>query len=194
MNISERLKKLNPFVVGIRFSNMLPVIDCIFNEQWVLNNTDSIHFVKSGDSGEYMYYSESPDVTIDNLLDFVEKIINFNLDEEVKVKLFRIKLNELKEIFENNSLSQVKKLVFSFNEINQPTQIGGKFDLTNEGLGVDLKITHKENNYKGLNTVKEQHHPVKLDVNNAEGETKKIEPVCRCKGSERCSVCLGIEI
>lgn len=211
MSIGERLKKLHPYVVGIRFTEGLPVIDCVFNEYWTVNGTNLIHFVQNGTADQHMCYSEAPSITIDSLLDYVEQVIKLNLDEEAKATLFRSKLNELKEFFENNSLDKVKKLQFVVGELQPAPQVS-KFDLSKEDLDINLKSkenigqTYNENcrddNYNESNRNHNhnesnltQQKPTRIEFDpNMDVLNKVIEPVCRCKGDERCSVCMGFEM
>jgi hypothetical protein len=63
-----------------------------------------------------MFYSESSKFGLDELLEHVDKIIKSNQEREKKQELLREKVNQLKEVFKNNSLNRLKKLTFSFLE------------------------------------------------------------------------------
>jgi hypothetical protein len=63
-----------------------------------------------------MLYSETQNVGLDDLLAYVDKVIKLNLEREKKHELLRLKVNELKEVFKNNTLSKLTRLKFSFAE------------------------------------------------------------------------------
>lgn len=62
------------------------------------------------------------------LLDLCNKVIKVNLEEELKRRLFNEKMNELKLLFQNKSLDELKDITLIKNENN--TDRNG---LTNEG-------------------------------------------------------------
>jgi len=61
-----------------------------------------------------MLYSQMEDIGVDELLDYVEKIININIERELKYELLKDKVKELKELFGKTSLVKLKTLKFAF--------------------------------------------------------------------------------
>ncbi len=57
-----------------------------------------------------MFWSEN---TIDSLIDSLENIINVNIEIEQKQALLKSKVEELKRMFENKPLDELKNLKFS---------------------------------------------------------------------------------
>ena len=104
--IQERLNKLKPFVKGIRFVNTASVVDVQLKEGWSIGDNDKI-LVKRGKTDEnyFMFYSEDSSVSFDDLLDYVEKTININVENEKKLELIKLKIEELKKHFESKPLS-----------------------------------------------------------------------------------------
>lgn len=116
-NVQKTLDSLQPYVIGIRYLEGVPVIDVVFKEGWSVIDDPRISKAKGSDEmNYYMIYSEVAGVGIDDLLSYVDKIIKLNQDREKKHDLLRDKVNELKEIFKKNPLSKLKTLVFKFAE------------------------------------------------------------------------------
>lgn len=126
-NIQERLNKLKPFVKGIRFVNSTSVVDVQLKENWTLSENTNI-LVKKGKSEEnyYMFYSEDTTITFDDILDFVEDTINLNVENEKKLELIKVKIQELKTHFETKPLSVLRTLKFEFDEITTNLKIENK--------------------------------------------------------------------
>jgi hypothetical protein len=116
-SIQKTLDSLQPYVIGIRYLEGLPLIDTVFKEGWTVPEDPKITRVK-GDEGMnyYMIYSENKKVGIDELLAFVDKTIKLNLEREKKHELLRVKVEELKKLFKENSLTKLSRLKFTFSE------------------------------------------------------------------------------
>lgn len=116
-SIQKTLDSLQPYVIGIRYLEGVPLIDTVFKEGWTVPEDPKITKVK-GDEGMnyYMIYSENKKVGIDELLAFVDKTIKLNLEREKKHDLLRVKVEELKKLFKENSLTKLSRLKFTFSE------------------------------------------------------------------------------
>ena len=131
-SIQKTLDSLQPYVIGIRYLEGLPLVDTVFKEGWTVPEDPSITKVK-GDEGMnyYMIYSEKKGVGIDELLSFVDKTIKLNLEREKKHELLRVKVEELKKLFKDNSLVKLSRLKFTFSEEDILPSLG-EFDLNIE--------------------------------------------------------------
>lgn len=116
-NIQKTLDSLQPYVIGIRYVEGVPVVDAVFKEGWTILDDPRIQKAK-GDEGlnYYMLYSEKQGVGLDDLLAYVDRVIKANQEREKKHELLKTKVNELKELFKKHSLSKLTTLKFSFNE------------------------------------------------------------------------------
>jgi hypothetical protein len=115
--IQETLDSLQPFVIGIRYLDGTPLVDAVFKEGWTLPDDQKVKKTKGNDEMNYfMLHSEVEGVGLDELLGYVKKTIDINVEREKKHDLLREKVNELKEFFKKNSLEKLKTLKFSFNE------------------------------------------------------------------------------
>lgn len=116
-SIQKTLDSLQPYVIGIRYLEGLPLVDTVFKEGWTVPDDPKITKVK-GDEGMnyYMIYSENKGVGIDDLLAFVDKTIKLNQEREKKHELLRLKVEELKRIFKETPLTKLSRLKFTFTE------------------------------------------------------------------------------
>lgn len=138
--IQETLDELQPYVIGIRYVEGVPVVDVVFKEGWTVPDELNIKKVKGKEQiNYYMLFSEVKGIGLDELLKFVEKTINLNIEREHKYELLTVKINELKEIFKHNSLEKLKTLNFSFDIDNLMPSID-MFELTNEASTLDEPI------------------------------------------------------
>ena len=116
-NIQKTLDSLQPYVIGIRYQEGIPLVDAVFKDDWVIIDDPKIKKIKGNEEmNYYMIFSEVNDVGLDELLGYVDRVIKNNLDREKKHELLRVKVNELKELFKKTSLSTLKTLKFSFGE------------------------------------------------------------------------------
>ena len=117
--IQNRLDKLMPYVKGMRFVKNTAVVDVQLKENWTIVKSDKILYQKGKNEENYfMFFSEGGSSTFDDILDFVEKTINFNIENEKKLELIKVKIEELKRHFETKSLDVLRTLKFGFDEIS----------------------------------------------------------------------------
>ena len=116
--IQDRLNILKPYIVGIRYLEGIQIVDAMFKGGWTVPDSDIIKKeLVDGPKNYYMFYSEDSDnVTVDTLLDYVEGIININIERENKFQLLKLKVDELKELFKTNELNKLETLRFTFND------------------------------------------------------------------------------
>ena len=116
-NIQKTLDSLQPYVIGIRYVEDTPVVDAVFKEGWSVPADNNVKMAKGDESmNYYMLFSESPNIGLDDLLAYVDKVIKLNLEREKKHELLRVKVNELKEVFKKNTLAKLTRLKFTFAE------------------------------------------------------------------------------
>tara|TARA_R110002050_G_scaffold34397_1_gene86775 strand:+ start:14243 stop:14941 length:699 start_codon:yes stop_codon:yes gene_type:complete len=116
--IQDRLNILKPYIVGIRYLEGIQIVDAMFKEGWTVPDSDIIKKeLVDEPKNYYMFYSQDNDnVTVDTLLDYVEAIININIERENKFQLLKVKVDELKELFKTNELNKLETLRFTFSD------------------------------------------------------------------------------
>jgi hypothetical protein len=115
MSIQEQLDSLQPYIIGIRYLKGSPLVDVVLKDNWSVQKEENIITVKGDDTlNYYMVYSETPGIGVDELLVFVKNTITLNLNREKKQELFHVKVDELKLMFKQNTLDELLKLKFIF--------------------------------------------------------------------------------
>jgi hypothetical protein len=115
--IQERLDALRPYVIGIRYLQGIQVVDAILKEGWAVPDSSLILKERvDGEDNYYMFFSDNEDIDIDDLLNYVQEIINLNIEREKKYELLKETVSELQKIFKDNTLSKLQRLKFSFSE------------------------------------------------------------------------------
>jgi hypothetical protein len=161
-DMQNRLETLQPYVIGVRFFQGLPVVDVIFKDKWVVPDSEIINKEKGeGEDNYYYFYSQQEGIGIDELLDHAESIINLNIEKEKKNELFKVKINELKVLFQNNSLTKLENMKFV---LGSP--------ITTEFNPDEINLDD-ETEFEPVKGVKDRYSKEKL----AEKEESKEEPV-----------------
>ena len=135
--IQEKLNSLRPYVTGIRFVKDLPVVDLVIKEGWNMFETDNVSYKPSSNNKNYfMVYPKNPKENIDIVVTHVENVININIENENKLTLLKVKIEELKRLFGDKTLKQLESLKFVFDDIIDPTL---------EDININSKSRHIKN-------------------------------------------------
>lgn len=116
--IQKRFKELQPYLRGVKLAGEYSVVECILKNTWKIDGIvpGNVQYKSGKESEEYkgyishMFWAED---TIDNLVETLETIVNTNIEMEQKQALLRSKVEELKKMFEDKSLDELKGLKFS---------------------------------------------------------------------------------
>jgi len=138
-NIQKTLDSLQPYVIGIRYLEGTPLVDAVFKEGWMVPEDPRVKKVKGNEEmNYYMLFSEIEGVGLDELLGYVKKTIDINVEREKKHELLREKVNELKELFKKHTLDKLKRLKFNFTEEDLVPKLN-EFD-----VDVDIDESYEE--------------------------------------------------
>ena len=110
--LQNRLKSLQPYLVQLRFPEGQPVIDMVFKDGWHVPQSEVIQSTK-GDSKEvnyHMFYSTEEGIGLDEILDYIQKVIGLNIERENKHALLKVKVKELQDLFRQTPLSKLKDM------------------------------------------------------------------------------------
>lgn len=118
MNLYEQLNKIFPYLLSIRKLEGYVSVDIEFPTTWKLPKKyiDEKMVVEQKtakpDFRCLSFATQFNEETLDKLFDNLNNIINYNLEREEKERLLQAKINELKSIFDKQSLDNLKELKF----------------------------------------------------------------------------------
>lgn len=199
--IQEKLNKLRPYVVGIRYIGGVQLVDAVLKEGWITPESKLIRKQRvDGEDNYYMFIAEDESVDVDDLLDYVQSVIELNIEREKKFELLTVKVTELKALFKATPLNKLEKLKFTFSEPDViPTSLLEMDDMDEEEfveepiddsdidetkLVVEQKTFYEQNN-------KSQHKNIALPPKGKVEleEFKEPKVVCKCGPDDICPVC-----
>jgi hypothetical protein len=123
MTLQERIQKNEQYFKGMEIINNTVIIKVLYGDKWGAypSQDEKVKVAKSEEiANEWFYYGDYTYTIIDEIFDLIEETIDMNLSAIERLELFNQKINELKEIFANESLQRLKTLVFHFEEIKKP--------------------------------------------------------------------------
>ena len=149
--IKERLNNLRPYVRGVRFVKDMAVVDVVFKDGWDVYENSIVTYKPSKSSKNYFMFfpkdQESSD--FDLLLDHIEDIIGNNIERENKLVLLKAKVEELKVLFDSKSLTELERLKFKIEEIDEPTLGDLNTPIKADALE-DVILTDEVKNHNGV--------------------------------------------
>ena len=112
--LQQRVDSLKPYVISFRFQGGASIVDAVFKEGWHVPQSEVILSEKgeAEDLNYHMFFSQDENVGLDEILDYIERIIALNIERELKHELLKDKVKELKDIFRKNPLSKLEDMKF----------------------------------------------------------------------------------
>ena len=115
MNFQDVIEYLFPYLSTFRKLKGYLSIDLIFPKNWefpneIIQKCQVVQNDKHQGDGIFLSFVSKPDEELEGLINVIEELINHNLEREEKERLLREKVGELKELFKQNSLSELKGL------------------------------------------------------------------------------------
>ena len=136
MIYSQFIESTSTYLKSVRILKNYVTFDMVFPHTWVLlkKAPDNIEILQNNDKDGTVVTSF---VCVNNirLIDIIEttiqKIVKTNIEREEKEKLFKNKVQELKQIFEKENLENLKALKFDLEELTSlMTQEDDEVDAT----------------------------------------------------------------
>jgi|TARA_R110000803_G_scaffold182273_1_gene244581 hypothetical protein len=115
--IQEKINKLKPYFKGLKVADNYRIVEFNIKDTWVVEECEDIDLQQKqiNESTNILYsmfYSDKK--SFDEIIDYVEeKVIKRNLEVEEKERLLRVKVEELKRVFENKGLNELNNLKFT---------------------------------------------------------------------------------
>jgi len=123
MNLTERIKKIEEYFKGMEIISNTVIIKVQYGDKWGAypSSDERIKVAKSEEViNEWYYYSDYTYTIIDEIFDLIEETIEVNLSAIERLELLNEKMEELKNLFSNESLSRLKTLTFVFQDMDKP--------------------------------------------------------------------------
>ena len=149
LDILNRIKKLGTYFnsMNIEGENGIIYVRVCFPKGWgcseVTEHNFNVKAVKDEIPGYFYFYTET-ESGFECIFDAIEYNIKFNQDAQDKVNLLRIKIEELKNIFEEEDISVLRTLEFKYRKKKEKNKKLDKKDEIDE-------IPQKEDNNIDLN-------------------------------------------
>lgn len=121
MSIYKELTPIIEYLTQIRKLENYLVFDVAFPISWKMLKKHIIEdkFVNNGTENNLLnlsFVSEYDEKNINLIQESILNIINYNLEREEKERLLEAKINELKTIFDKESLDSLKNFKFDINK------------------------------------------------------------------------------
>jgi hypothetical protein len=118
MSLFKEFSQLLPYLQSVRKLEKYLSFDVQFPKTWKILkkyvNEEKVLQQESKNTEErlFSFVSEINEEDVNQTIDNIKNIISYNLELEMKEKLFDDKVNELKNIFEKQNLNSLKNLQF----------------------------------------------------------------------------------
>lgn len=113
MTLNEQLMSLKAYSVGFNIYEGTVVVNVTYPNGWGIINPNVDDIKMFSEEGKY-YYCISIDKDINSIFELIDATIEHNKELEAKVALFNNKINELKQLFIDESYETLLGLTFNF--------------------------------------------------------------------------------
>lgn len=122
MIYSQFVSKTHKYLNSVRVLKNYITFDMLFPTTWVMLKKlpEGLEILQNNDKDDKIVTSfvcENKLILIDSIETSIDKIIKTNVEREEKEKLFKLKVQELKSIFETKNLENLKGLKFDVEEL-----------------------------------------------------------------------------
>jgi hypothetical protein len=124
MNIKERIERLGMYFhsMNVAAENNIIYVRVQFPKGWGCSELTEYNFNVKSVTDEipgYFYFFANMEIGFDKIFDAIEFNIQFNEEAQAKVSLLREKIEELKDIFENEDINVLRTLEFKYKKKKQ---------------------------------------------------------------------------
>jgi CRISPR/Cas system CSM-associated protein Csm5 (group 7 of RAMP superfamily) len=122
MTFYSFLEKVHKYLKSVRIIKDHVSFDMVFSKKWVIDKTTpkTVEVLKNNEDENFIYISfvcKIQTESVANVETLIDSIIKNNIEREEKEKLFKVKVQELRGIFENQKLDHLKNLKFDIDEL-----------------------------------------------------------------------------
>ena len=161
----NKLKEVSGYDIGFEIKQGYYHISIVFDEDWNILEPDNESIYVEKRNGVYHYIAPADNVTIAEMFKTVDTTIDYNMDLQKKLLLFKKKTEELQEIFANETLEVLETIEFKYGlkKKEQPKKKRGrkpkKEEEESKNLTEELKeeevTENKENEIQETETLNE---------------------------------------
>ena len=133
MIFSDFTEKTKQYIKSVRYIKDFISFDLYLKTSWVIpkKHVDGIEVISQEKSDRpnttlYCFVVKNEKGLVDKLETAIDNIILYNQEREEKEKLFKEKIDELKSVFENKNVDELKRLYF---EVNNNTTLSTKEEI-----------------------------------------------------------------
>ena len=148
MDIKNRIERLGGYFksVNLAAENGIIYVLVDFPKGWGFSDLTEYNFnvkvVKNEFPGQYYFFAEM-EIGFDKIFDAIEFNIKFNEEAQAKVTLLREKIEELKNIFENENINVLKTLEFKLKKKTKTIK-KNKTELTEKNnIGITASVIER---------------------------------------------------
>lgn len=117
--LQDKINEIRPYFKSLESYNDALIVRVQFPSKWAVFPSDD-GLIKPAPSDnaahEFFYYGDVNKVSLEDIFDFIKNTIEVNESMEIKAKMLVEKVNELKKLFEEKSLDEIKTLQFTFDK------------------------------------------------------------------------------
>lgn len=111
MDFEKSLKDLSCYNISFEIKEGYYHVSLVFKENWeIVSDNDLISIVNR--NGRTHYIGATDSVTIDDIFKLINSTIDYNIDLELKLELFKETTQKLQELFANEKLEVLKTIQF----------------------------------------------------------------------------------
>lgn len=114
MNLQDIMVKLAEYSVGCRIMDGYFLINITYDDNWnvIPPENEKIEFAQK--NGISYYMAMINDVSFEEVFNSIQETIDYNIDLQKKVNLFKAKVDELQELFAKEDLETLRTITFEY--------------------------------------------------------------------------------
>jgi ATP-dependent Lon protease len=143
------IKNTKEYLKSVRVIKDYISFDMIFPNTWSIlkNHTKDIEVIKNNsdeNSVVISFVTLFEEKSIDNIENSIKNIVKYNIEKEEKERLFKNKVQELKNIFESQKLDSLKSLKFDIEDFTLLNKTDDEFTEGDKQGDGDVEHRDKE--------------------------------------------------
>lgn len=122
MDFEKRLNELSEYDVSFEIKQGYYHVSLVYKDGWDVVSCDNEYIYIEQRNGVCHYLASADSVNIDDIFNAIESTINYNIDLQKKLELFRKKTEELQELFAKESLDVLETIEFKYGKKEEPVK------------------------------------------------------------------------